>query len=101
MTFEKVSVKETLAEKVCSAIKDAILSGEFRGGDLLPSEPNLEKQFGVSRAVVRDAVRMLKALGLVDVRHGKGMYVSLSQREAFTGALLLSLQREGGTVWDV
>lgn len=101
MSFENIGKRETLPEKVCKSIKESILNGELNGGDLLPTEPELESQFGVSRAVIRDAVRMLKAQGLVDVKHGKGMYVSHSQLEAFTDALLTSLRRDDASAWDV
>jgi len=101
MSFESVGRRETLPEKVCKTIKESILNGELKGGDVLPTEPELEKQFGVSRAVIRDAARMLKAQGLVEVKHGKGMYVSHSQLEAFTDALLTTLRRDNASAWDV
>ncbi|MDA3812283.1 MAG: GntR family transcriptional regulator [Spirochaetaceae bacterium] len=101
MSFEKIGNRETLPEKVCKTIKESILTGELKGGDILPTEPELEKQFGVSRAVIRDAIRMLKAQGLIDVKHGKGMYVSHSQIEAFTDALLTTLRRDNASAWDV
>jgi DNA-binding FadR family transcriptional regulator len=101
MSFEKIGKRETLPEKVYKIIKESILKGVLKGGDLLPTEPELEKQFGVSRAVIRDAVRMLKAQGLIIVKHGKGMYVSQSQIHAFTDALLTSLRREEASAWDV
>ena len=101
MSFERIDKGETLPEKVSRVIKESILKGELKGGETLPTEPELEKQFGVSRAVIRDAIRMLKAQGLVEVKHGKGMYVSHSQVEAFTDALLTTLRRDKATVWDV
>jgi DNA-binding FadR family transcriptional regulator len=101
MSFENIGKRETLPEKVSKTIKESILNGELKGGDALPTEPELEKQFGVSRAVIRDAVRMLKAQGLIEVKHGKGMYVSHSQLEAFTDALLTSLRRDNASAWDV
>lgn len=101
MSFENIGRRETLPEKVYAVIKEAILSGGMKEGDSLPTEPELEEQFGVSRAVIRDAVRMLKAQGLIDVRHGKGMFVSASQIEAFTDALVTTLRRDNATVWDV
>jgi DNA-binding FadR family transcriptional regulator len=70
-------------------------------GALLPTEPELAEQFGVSRAVVRDATRILMAWGLVDVQHGRGVFVTPAQNEAFGEALLLALRRAGATVWDV
>ena len=93
--------KQTLAEQVAAAVGDAILAGAWQEGDVLPTEPELGEQFGVSRAVIRDAVRLLMARGLVEVRHGKGMFVTPVQNEAFGEALLLALRRMHATAWDV
>jgi GntR family transcriptional repressor for pyruvate dehydrogenase complex len=99
--FPKAVKKQTLAEQVAGSIKEAILAGEWAPGEALPTEPELAEAFGVSRAVVRDATRMLVAQGLVEAQHGRGVFVTESQVEAFGDALLLALRREGATVWDV
>jgi GntR family transcriptional repressor for pyruvate dehydrogenase complex len=99
--FPKAVKKETLAEQVAGSIKEAILAGQWAPGEALPTEPELAEAFGVSRAVVRDATRMLVAQGLVEAQHGRGVFVTESQVEAFGDALLLALRREGATVWDV
>ncbi|RPI58752.1 MAG: FadR family transcriptional regulator, partial [Chloroflexi bacterium] len=93
--------RQTLAERVAETIREAILLGELESGAGLPTEPELAAQFGVSRSVVRDATRILMAQGLVDVQHGKGVFVTGSQTEAFGQALLLALRRAGATAWDV
>ena len=93
--------RQTLAEQVADSIKEAILAGEWQPGEALPTEPELSDQFGVSRAVVRDATRMLAAQGLVEAQHGRGVFVTQSQVDAFGDALLLALRREGASVWDV
>ncbi len=93
--------KQTMAEQMAERIRELILSGELESGALLPTEPELAEQFGVSRAVVRDATRILMALGLVDVYHGRGVFVTPAQNETFGEALLLALRRAGATVWDV
>jgi DNA-binding FadR family transcriptional regulator len=93
--------KQTLAEQMAEAIQELILSGEVESGAALPTEPELAEQFGVSRAVVRDATRILMAQGLVEVKHGLGVFVTQPQNEAFGEALLLALRRAGATVWDV
>ncbi len=93
--------KQTLAEQVAMQLKDAILEGTWQPGEALPTEPQLAEAYGVSRAVVRDATRMLAARGLVEAQHGRGVFVTASQAEAFGEALLLALRRDGATVWDV
>lgn len=93
--------RQTLAEQMAETIKELILSNQLTAGVALPTEPELAEQFGVSRAVVRDATRILMAWGLVEVQHGRGVFVTESQTEAFGEALLLALRRRGATVWDV
>ena len=59
-------------------IRQAIMSGQYRPGDRLPTEREMAQQFGVSRVTVRDALRALEANGLVRVKVGGqgGPYVS-------------------------
>ena len=93
--------RQTLAEQLAETIKEAILAGRWAAGQALPTEPELAAQFGVSRAVVRDATRMLAARGLVEAQHGRGVFVTGSPVAAFGDALLLALRRAGATAWDV
>lgn len=99
--FSQPLKKETLAEKMAREIKEKVLSQDLEAGEGLPTEPQLAEQFGVSRAVVRDATRILMAQGLVKVHHGKGVYVTPAENESFGDALLLTLQRNKATAWDV
>lgn len=93
--------KKTLAETMAQKIEEDVLAGVYGPGSTLPTEPALATEFGVSRAVVRDAARILLAKGLIDVRQGKGMFVTENQTAGFGDALLLALRRRGATVWDV
>jgi GntR family transcriptional repressor for pyruvate dehydrogenase complex len=52
-----------------------IVRGIWKPGDRLPSERQLSAELGMSRPSVREAIRGLEAMGLVDVRHGQGVYV--------------------------
>jgi DNA-binding FadR family transcriptional regulator len=99
--FSKSIKKQTMAEQMAETVQGAILSGRLGSGALLPTEPELAEQFGVSRAVVRDATRILMARGLVEVQHGRGVFVTQPENEAFGQALLLALRRVGATAWDV
>ncbi|HOU15366.1 MAG TPA: GntR family transcriptional regulator [Anaerolineae bacterium] len=101
VTFSRPVRKQTLAEQMAETIREAILSGELAAGADLPTESQLCEQFGVSRAVVRDATRILMAQGLVTVAQGRGVTVTETQNEAFGDALLIALRRAGATVWDV
>jgi GntR family transcriptional regulator, transcriptional repressor for pyruvate dehydrogenase complex len=64
-----------LSDKVTQAIIEMIASNQLKPGDVLPPERELGRQFGVSRTVVREAVRALDAKGLLEVRTGSGVRV--------------------------
>lgn len=93
--------KQTMADQLAEEIKNRILLNEWESGEALPTEPEISEQFGVSRAVVREATRILKALGLVEAQHGRGVFVTEPKNNAFGDALLLALQRAQASVWDV
>lgn len=93
--------RKTLAESMAEQIREAILAGVWSDGEALPTEPELAERFEVSRAVVRDATRIVTAWGLVEPRQGKGVFVNGDARRGFSDALLLALRRTGGTALDV
>jgi DNA-binding FadR family transcriptional regulator len=67
--FAPVSVARA-SSAIATQIREAILGGRVREGERLPPERELAEQFGVSRVTVRDALRALEAMGLVEVRVG-------------------------------
>ncbi len=68
--------KEGIAEKVVHRILELIKSGNLKAGDRLPAERKLIDIFGVSRPTLREALRSLSVLGVIDMRHGGGAFVS-------------------------
>jgi GntR family transcriptional regulator, transcriptional repressor for pyruvate dehydrogenase complex len=73
--FEQVEREPKLADKVADLMLERILSGQLSVGDRLPSERELGEQFGVSRTVIREAVRALLAKGVLEARAGSGLRV--------------------------
>lgn len=59
-------------EQVMSQIEERILDGRLKAGDHLPSERDLALLLGVSRPSLRESLRVLEALGVVDIRRGGG-----------------------------
>jgi GntR family transcriptional regulator, transcriptional repressor for pyruvate dehydrogenase complex len=59
-----------ISEEIVDQIKGAILEGRLSPGDRLPPERNLAERFGASRVTVRDALRILEASGLIEIRVG-------------------------------
>jgi GntR family transcriptional regulator len=67
--------KKTLTEIAEQELRQAIARGTFRPGSQLPTEAELCQMLGVSRTVVREALRVLEEDGLVARRHGVGTFV--------------------------
>jgi GntR family transcriptional regulator, transcriptional repressor for pyruvate dehydrogenase complex len=67
-----VSVTDEAIEK----IKEMIISGDLRPGDRLPREADLAQRLGLSRSSLREAVRALSLVRILDVRQGDGTYVT-------------------------
>jgi GntR family transcriptional repressor for pyruvate dehydrogenase complex len=59
-----------VSEEVLRQLKEAIILGEFKSGQKLPSERELTEAFRVSRSVIREAIRALEITGFVALRHG-------------------------------
>lgn len=68
--------KGRLHETVVAQVVQSIVDGSYPPGALLPSEPELSARCGVSRLVVREAARVLTAMGLITVQHGRGSVVN-------------------------
>lgn len=84
-TFDRIGRSKNLYEQAVKTIKDAILSGRYRSGESLPNETALAEQLGVSRPVVREALKSLQSRGLLEVRRGTkgGAYVKELDHLAF------------------
>jgi len=75
--FQPIEIeRKTVYEKVVQVLKSSIMSGELKPGDRLPSERKLAEMLNVSRTSVREALKILAAEGLIQIRHGQGIFVN-------------------------
>jgi GntR family transcriptional repressor for pyruvate dehydrogenase complex len=77
----------SVTEDAIATIKDMIVSGEWRPGDRLPREPDLARRLGLSRNSLREAVRALSWVGILDVRQGDGTYVTSLESHVLVDAM--------------
>ncbi|AUS09160.1 FadR family transcriptional regulator [Laceyella sacchari] len=68
--------RSSMSERIISQIMDAIVKGEVKPGERLPTERDLATLFQVSRTVVRDAIKTLAGRNILHVKHGKGIFVA-------------------------
>lgn len=67
-----------LYEQLVSKLEEQIISGELQSGDKLPSENTLAKENNVSRVTVRQALKLLAEMGLIETKKGIGSFVTES-----------------------
>jgi GntR family transcriptional repressor for pyruvate dehydrogenase complex len=82
-----------LPEKIAQDMMRRILGGEFAETGMLPSERALQDGYNVSRTVVREAVKLLAARGLVTTGNGQGAVVNTNLTASAIDALLLAFHR--------
>jgi len=82
-----------LPEKIAQDLMQRILTGEFDDSNILPSERALQDAYGVSRTVVREALKLLAARGLVTSGTGQGAVISKNLTAPALDALLLAFHR--------
>jgi GntR family transcriptional repressor for pyruvate dehydrogenase complex len=85
------SLYETVSEQLLQAIRDA----DLVPGSKLPSERELGEQFGVSRTVIREAIRHLAAKGVLEVLSGSGAQIADVGHEGVTESIDLYLRQRG------
>jgi GntR family transcriptional repressor for pyruvate dehydrogenase complex len=93
--FEPVHRSDRLSDKVAQQLLESIVSQRLHAGSRLPSERELGEQFGVSRTVVREAVRHLAAKGVLEVRSGSGVRVAGLDAATVSESMRLFLRWSG------
>jgi len=68
--------RKTVSELVVQRILDLVRSGQLKAGEKLPPERELSARLAVSRPTVREALRALSILGVLEIRHGGGVFVT-------------------------
>lgn len=90
--------RELLHQSTQDCVKQYIIDRGYGPGDLLPPEAELARQLGVSRPSLREAMRALQTIGVVEARHGVGTFVGQFSFDSFTNGLafLINVHRQDG-----
>lgn len=94
--FRAIGSKEKLVDRVVRELEELIISRQLEPDTKLPPERELADQLGVSRTVLREAVRMLVTKGLLETQPGKGTIVRKLTREQVVEPLSLLLRNHAG-----
>jgi GntR family transcriptional repressor for pyruvate dehydrogenase complex len=93
----------TRATQIVAEVREALFEKRLSPGDFLGTEKDLAARFGASRIVARDALRSLEALGIVEIRRGKGGGARIAQGNPrlFAEALAVQLELTGVAVAEI
>ncbi|MCG5102573.1 FadR/GntR family transcriptional regulator [Oceanobacillus alkalisoli] len=73
--FEKIPQRDSTREIIMNQFTKMIKNGELSIGDKIPPERNLAEQFGVGRSTIREAIKSMTSMGLLEARLGEGTFV--------------------------
>jgi len=93
--------KKKAYEDIVQQIRTLIEEGKLKRNDHLPSERELSETFRVSRTTVREAIRTLESMKLLQSRQGNGTYVVASSEEALIQPLAAALFNEKDDIRDI
>ena len=93
----------SLSAQMVAEVRDNLFAKKLKPGDFLGTEKDLAARFGTSRIVARDALRTLEALGIVEIRMGKGGGARIAQGNPrlFAEALAVQLDLTGVTAAEI
>jgi GntR family transcriptional regulator, transcriptional repressor for pyruvate dehydrogenase complex len=86
-------VRQSLSDGLAERVRQLIQRGGFQPGDRLPSIADMARRFGVGHPTLREALKKLETLGIVNIRHGSGVYVGRDDNSlvisnpVFTGSI--------------
>ena len=83
--------QESALDHVFNAVITAIINGELKLGDKLPTETELSQHLGVGRNTVREAVKILEAYGVVTIRRPEGTFINTSYSQEMLNPMLYGL----------
>lgn len=83
--------KGPISEIIVQRITDALITGELKPGDKIPTEQNFSERLGVGRNAVREAIKVLVAFGVLEIRRSEGTYVVDQYHQNLINPLLYGL----------
>lgn len=89
------------SESVARQLEAQIHAGALVRGQRLPSERELSQRFGVSRGIVREAIKLLEGTGTLQSRHGSGVYLTGDASPSISRALTLSVTPDDAALNDL
>jgi len=94
-------INKSVVNEVLKRITQSIISGEIKPGDKLPTEVEFIEKLGVGRNSIREAIKMLTAMGVLEVKRGNGTYITTEVKPEIFNPLVFSIIIEPKTGDDL
>lgn len=98
--FSNITNKK-IYQQVINQIQDMILSGKLKKGDKLMSERELSEKMGVSRTSIREAIRVLETMGIIESRQGEGNFICNNIESSLIQPLSMMFILNNGSYEDI
>lgn len=93
--------RSSIAFQILERIKSALIRGDLKPGDYLPSETELTQSLGIGKSSVREAIKMLQAIGIVEVRRGQGTIIRREPGDPLVDPMAFGMILARGMTRDV
>jgi GntR family transcriptional regulator, transcriptional repressor for pyruvate dehydrogenase complex len=93
----KIKEQTSVVQEIFLYVKNALIRGELQPGQKLPIENQLAQNFGVSRTAVREAFKMLAAIGVAEIKQGNGTYIAKEISSSAIDPMIFGLIMGGRT----
>lgn len=90
-SYLKSLKKESVVQSVINCLTDAIRSEELKPGDRIPPEPELAESLGVARSSVREAIKILTYLGVLESKRSEGTFVCNGFKESMIDPMVYGI----------
>lgn len=99
--LEMPLANRSLVDRIIDRITEALIRNELAPGDRLPTENELVTSLGVGKSSVREAIKILQAMGVVEVRRGEGTFIAQSAPSLGINPMLYQLLLDQGSIEDI
>ena len=99
MQLKKVK-NPSVVQQVIDSLTDAMIRKELRPGDKIPTENELSESLGVARNSVREAIKILVFLGVLEIRRPEGTFVCDGFSESMINPMIYGIILNQGDSWD-
>ncbi len=101
MSLQDKLNKKTISRMIIDRITQAMIRGDLKPGDKLPTDIELASAIGVGRNSVREAIKIMEAFGIVEIRRGDGIYIVSEYHDGIVDPLLYGVILDNSETEDL